>query len=123
MVAEAHRAGLRSCFVVARHLRLARYVAIACLGFPHLFRRSINDVGLGWVGCCAAFAVVYYVCRSRCYGAGQSPLLLILISQEVHVRLLAGIAAICRLLLMRCRLLETGEVVVKMVVCLGEVVG
>lgn len=58
MVAEAHRAGLRSCFVVARHLRLARYVAIACLGFPLLLRRSGNDVGLGWVGCCAALCCV-----------------------------------------------------------------
>jgi hypothetical protein len=63
VVAEAHRAGLRSCFVVARPLRLARYVAIACLGFPLLLRRSDSDVGLGWVGCCAALyrAVVRYL--------------------------------------------------------------
>ncbi len=58
MVAEAHRAGLRSCFAVARHLRLARYVAIACLGFSLLLHRSGNDAGIGWVGCCAALCCV-----------------------------------------------------------------
>jgi hypothetical protein len=53
---------LRCCVVVACRclsLALARYVAIACLGFPLLFRRSIIDVGLGWVGCCAAFVVFF----------------------------------------------------------------
>jgi hypothetical protein len=53
MVAGTHRAGLCSYVVVDFRLRLARYITIACLGFPLLFRRSVSDVGLGWVGCCA----------------------------------------------------------------------
>ena len=61
MAAGTHRASLCSYVVVDFRLRLARYVAIACLGFPLLFRRSGSDVGLGWVGCCAAFSVVYYL--------------------------------------------------------------
>ena len=57
MAAETHRANLRRLLRSRLRLRLARYVAIACLGFPLLFRHSVSDVGLGWVGCCAAFVV------------------------------------------------------------------
>jgi len=59
VVAEAPRAGFRSC------LRLARYVAIACLRFPLLLRRPVSNVGLGWVGCCAARCRVDVRCSRR----------------------------------------------------------
>ena len=65
VVAEAPRAGPRSCVVVICRLRLARYVAIACLRFPLLLRRPVNDVGFGWVGCCAARCRVDVRCSRR----------------------------------------------------------
>jgi hypothetical protein len=63
IVCVQENSGLRCCFVVTRRhflLALARY---ACLGFPLLLRCPSDDVGLGWVGCCAALrlAVVHYL--------------------------------------------------------------
>jgi hypothetical protein len=58
VAAGTRRASRRRCFVVSCRLPFARYHAIACLGFPPLLRCPVNDVGIGWVGCCAALCRV-----------------------------------------------------------------
>ena len=84
---------------------------ILCLSFEMLWRRAVavaSDIDFAGGPCALASRHLDHVRCLQETGWGER---------------VCCSAAICRLLLMRCRLLETGEIVVKIVVCLGEVVG